>query len=120
MKLYGGLLSPFVMRAVLVARVKGIDLPVEMPADGIKSESFLQLNPLGRMPCLVDGDFVLPESAVIAEYLDEAHPGPKLLPEDVKERARVRLLARLVDLYVVPEAGALFNARANPGAVADA
>ena len=71
MKLYGGLLSPFVMRVVLTARAKGIELPVEMPEGGIKSDAFLALNPMGKMPCLVDGDFALPESSVIIDYLED-------------------------------------------------
>lgn len=120
MKILGGLLSPFVMRAALVARFKGHDLPVEMPEGGLKSEAYLALNPLGKMPCLVDGDFALPKSAVIAEYLDEVLPGPKLLPEEPKARARVRLLARAVDLYVAPPLTALFRAGDDPDAVAQA
>jgi glutathione S-transferase len=117
MKLYGGPLSPFVMRALLAARAKGLDLPTEMPEGGIKSQSFLKLNPMGKMPCLVDGDFALPESSVIIDYLDEAGSGAPLYPSDPKERARVRLLARMADLYLVPELTVLFRARENPDAV---
>jgi glutathione S-transferase len=117
MKLYGGLLSPFVMRAVLAARMKGHEIAVEMPEGGIKSEAYLALNPMGKMPCFVDGDFALPESAVIAEYLDETLSGPKLLPEDPKARAVVRLLARMTDLYLVPALTPIFRARENPEAV---
>ncbi|MFN3592014.1 MAG: glutathione S-transferase family protein [Thermaurantiacus sp.] len=117
MKLYGGLLSPFVMRAALVARMKGHDIPVEMPAEGIKSEAYLRLNPFGKMPTLVDGDFALPESAVIAEYLDEVLEGPKLLPSDPRVRARARLMARVADLYVAPALTPVFRAREAPDAV---
>jgi glutathione S-transferase len=72
---------------------------------------------MGKMPTLVDGTFALPESAVIAEYLDETLPGPRLLPDDPKARARVRLLARLADLYVAPALTPVFRARENPDAV---
>lgn len=117
MKILGGHLSPFVMRAALVARLKGVDIPVEMPADGIKTQAYLAMNPMGKMPTLVDGDFALPESAVIAEYLDEVLDGPRLLPEEPKARARDRLLARVADLYIVPNLVPIFRARENPGAV---
>lgn len=117
MKLLGGLLSPFVMRAALVARMKGHDIPVEMPADGIKSEAYLKLNPFGKMPTLVDGDLALPESAVIAEYLDEVLDGPSLLPADPRARARARLMARVVDLYLAPALTPVFRAREAPEAV---
>lgn len=117
MKLLGGLLSPFVMRAVLVGRFKGHEIPVEMPEGGLKSDAYLRLNPLGKMPTLLDGDFALPESAVIAEYLDEVLPGPSLLPGDAKARARARLLARVADLYLAPALTPVFRAREAPDAV---
>jgi glutathione S-transferase len=120
MKLLGGLLSPFVMRAALVARMKGHEIPVEMPEGGIKSEAYLARNPLGKMPTLVEGDFALPESAVIAEYLDEVLPGPKLLPDDPRARARARLLARVADLYLAPALTPIFRAREAPDAVPSA
>jgi glutathione S-transferase len=48
-------------------------------------------NPSGRVPVLEEGEFVLPESAVIMEYLDERYPEPPLLPLDPAERAFARL-----------------------------
>jgi glutathione S-transferase len=117
MKLYGGLLSPFVMRVVLAARAKGIDLPVEMPEGGIKSDAFLALNPMGKMPCLVDGDFALPESSVILDYVEETGGGAPIYPADPQERARVRLLCRMADIYIVPEVTHLFRGRDNPEGV---
>ena len=120
MKLYGLLLSPFVMRPVLVARAKGCDLPLEMPEGGIKSDAFLKMSPIAKMPLLHDGDFHLPESQVIAEYLDAALPGPKMISADPKVAARERLLCRLADVYIVPEFGGLFNGREKPEGVAPA
>ena len=48
-------------------------------------------NPTGRVPVLEDGEFVLPESAVINEYLNERYPEPSLLPADPAERALARV-----------------------------
>jgi glutathione S-transferase len=49
-------------------------------------------NPAGRVPVLEeDGGLVLPESAVIMEYLEERFPEPPLLPADPAERALARL-----------------------------
>ena len=120
MHIYGGALSPFVMRPVLAARAKGTDLSPEPFEGGIKSEAYLALSPLGKMPLLVDGDFALPESQVIAEYLDSVLPGPSLMPADAQAAARVRLIVRLADLNVVPHLGGLFRGRENPEGVAPA
>lgn len=120
MKLYGVHLSPFVMRPLLVARAKGHDLALEMPEGGIKSDSYLAMSPMAKMPLLVDGDFHLPESQVIAEYLDTVLDGPKTISNDPKIAARERLIVRIADVYIVPELGGLFNARENPDGLAPA
>jgi glutathione S-transferase len=49
------------------------------------------LNPSGKVPILDDG-FVLPESAVIMEYLDDRYPERPLLPESAQARALARKL----------------------------
>lgn len=50
---------------------------IEMPFDlsVLRSADYLGVHPLGRVPCLVDGDFRLFESGAIAEYLCERYPG---------------------------------------------
>ena len=120
MKLYGIHLSPFVMRPLLVARAKGHDLALDMPEGGIKSDAYLAMSPIAKMPLLHDGDFHLPESQVIAEYLDSTLSGPKTISEDPKVAARERLIVRIADVYIVPELGGLFNAREKPEGVAPA
>jgi glutathione S-transferase len=49
---------------------------IEMPFDlsVLRSADYLGVHPLGRVPCLVDGDFRLFESGAIAEYLCERYP----------------------------------------------
>jgi glutathione S-transferase len=108
MKLHGVLASPYVGRVVLFSRLKGIDLVPVMPEGGIKTEAFLAMNPIGKIPVLeVDGTYV-PESEVICEYLDDTHPGKGLVPTDALGRAAARLVSRIQDLYVMPHAVALF------------
>jgi len=48
-------------------------------------------NPLGKVPVIEEDAFVLPESAVIMEYLDERYPEPALLPADPAARGLARL-----------------------------
>jgi glutathione S-transferase len=54
------------------------------------------LNASGKVPVLDDG-FVLPESAVIMEYLEDAYPANPLLPGDPKRRAVARKSVFLFD-----------------------
>jgi glutathione S-transferase len=110
MKLYGSLVSPYVARAVLAARYKGLELvPEAPPGGGIKSAEYLALNPMGKMPALDVGGKCLAESMVIVEYIEDAHPQKPLLPQDPVERANARLLARIVDLYIAPQSGPFFR-----------
>lgn len=67
--------------------------------------------PHGRVPVLEEDGWVLPESAVIDEYLEERFPEPPLLPADPAERAGARLrIFRFDDLgtpyYAVRREGA--------------
>jgi glutathione S-transferase len=50
---------------------------------------FRSLNPAGKLPVLVDDDFVLTESVAIVVYLAEKYPRPRLLPDDARERAEL-------------------------------
>jgi glutathione S-transferase len=49
-------------------------------------------NPLGRVPALEEDTFVLAESAVIDEYLEDRYPEPALWPADPADRALGRML----------------------------
>lgn len=56
-----------------------------------KSEEFLSVSPMGKVPVVVaDGDSLY-ESNVVNQYLDEVFESPRLLPEDPKERAYARI-----------------------------
>ena len=54
------------------------------------------LNPTGRVPVL-DDSFVLPESLVIMEYLEERYPEHALFPPHPGERALARLAVHRFD-----------------------
>jgi glutathione S-transferase len=54
-----------------------------------KRPEFLRLNPAGKVPVLVDGDRVIPESAAIVLYLADKYPEKGLLPVDTDERVEV-------------------------------
>ena len=54
-----------------------------------RRQEYLALNPNGKVPCLVDGDFVLWESAAICRYLAVTYPDKGLLPTSAADQARV-------------------------------
>ncbi len=101
MKLYSADLSPYSARVRMQIYAKGIaDIAFEQPADwGLPK--FRERFPIGRVPVLdIDGD-TIPESGVIAEYLEEIYPEPSLLGTTPRETAHIRMLARLADIYII-------------------
>ncbi|MDB9696273.1 glutathione S-transferase N-terminal domain-containing protein, partial [Acinetobacter nosocomialis] len=67
-----------------------------------QSEDYLKLNRSALVPTLVDGDLTLSQSLSILEYLDEQYPETKLLPNDVKERAKIRAFAQAIACDIHP------------------
>lgn len=87
-------LCPYVQRAAIVAAEKGVPFERTYVDLAAKPDWFLLLSPTGKVPLLrvtdeAGAEHVLFESAAIAEYLDEAWPGP-LMPADPLGRARHR------------------------------
>ena len=75
----------------LVLAEKDIKADIQTLVPGSADEEFLQLNPHGMLPALVDRDLVLYDSRVIVDYLDERYPHPPFMPIDPVSRARTRL-----------------------------
>lgn len=114
MKLLNSPLSPFAARVRLA--IYAGSLPVELaPSNmwlptGQKSPDYLAINPIGKVPTLIlDDGSALPESDTIVEYLADAFPHAGLRPARPQDAARARLLARIVEHYVIaPGWGPLF------------
>jgi len=119
MKLYQTNLSPFPTRVRLLLYAKGLDVEMVRPpgfhSDGLEKGAYVEVNPMGRVPTLVlDDGWALPESEVICEYLEDAYPEPSLRPRDPKLRARMRLLSRISDIYMVKAMLPLWNVVVRP------
>jgi glutathione S-transferase len=86
-KIYGVHGSPFVRKVVVALDYKEIpyELVPQMPFSG--DRDYLKINPLGKVPTLVDGELTLGDSKVICRYLESAYPEPHLYPTGIAERA---------------------------------
>jgi glutathione S-transferase len=91
--LYDADRCPYCARVRIALAEKGVEYEtVEVDLDD-RPAWIYEKNPLGRVPVFEEDTFVLPESAVINEYLEERYPEPPLWPADAAERALGRLLA---------------------------
>jgi glutathione S-transferase len=114
MKLYNAALSPFAARCRIQLYAKKLPIELADPPGGLGSDGYRKLNPTGMVPALqLDDGEVLPESAVIGEFLEDRFPEPALRPADPAGRARMRLLVHFTDLYIVPPLVGLFK-QVNP------
>src|SRR5919201_318535 len=89
--LYDADRCPYCARVRIVLAEKGLEYETVAIDLSDRPPWLYEKNPLGRVPVLEEDGFVLPESAVIMEYLEERYPEPALLPADPAERALVRL-----------------------------
>ncbi len=76
-------------------------IPVNLGGEQFKPE-FLALNPLGRIPVLVDGDFRVIESRAILDYLEVKYPERSLLPTDAEMLAKVRMVQSVALTELLP------------------
>ncbi len=64
------------------------------------SDWFKAINPRGQVPALDDGGRIITESTVICEYLEDRYPtAVKLRPDDLADRAEMRVWTKWVDEY---------------------
>jgi maleylpyruvate isomerase len=106
--LYGYWRSSCSWRVRIALTFKALDYearPVHLTRDGGEqlADAHRQRNPLGQVPVLALADGrTLSQSMAILAYLEEQHPTPPLLPEDLWERACVRQVAEMINAGVQP------------------
>jgi glutathione S-transferase len=72
-----------------------------------KTPEYLKIHPFGQVPALDDEGFVIYDSTIINEYLEDEYPYPPLMPKDSEGRARARLMEDLRDNHFHPAMGQL-------------
>lgn len=109
MRLYYHPMSSSALRAVVTAAHLGT--PVELIVVNLQDPSsrkvLAEVNPNGKVPVLVDGDFTLWESRAIMQYLADLTPGQTIYPTDVRERADVNRWLFFCAQHLSPAAGVL-------------
>jgi glutathione S-transferase len=96
------------VRAALIE--KGLEFErviVDLSKREQKNSEYLKIHPFGTVPALDDEGFIVYDSTIINEYLEDEYPYPALMPKDSEGRARARLMEDLRDNHFNPAAGQL-------------
>lgn len=107
-KLYHYFRSSTSYRVRIALHLKGVEfesVPVNLLKGEQRAAGYLEINPLGGVPTLQDGDFTVSQSLAIIGYLDRMRPEPPLLPDDSREHA----FAQQVALCVAEDIHPLIN-----------
>jgi len=89
----------------IVLLEKGLEferINVDLTKREQKNPQYLQIHPLGQIPALDDEGFIVYDSTIINEYLEDEYPYPSLLPKDSEGRARARMLEDFRDSHFNP------------------
>jgi len=78
------------------------------PPGGYGSGKYKKIVPSGNLPALIDDGLQIADSEAIAEYLNEVHPEPPMLPDVPGKRAKVRERSRFHDTRLEPALRAVF------------
>jgi glutathione S-transferase len=108
MKLINLAHSPYAARVRILAYAKGLDLELVSPT-GLSTPEFKQFNILGKVPVLDTGEYLIPESIVIMDYLEDIYPEPAMRPADPQRRALMNIFYRFPDVYIQPVLLPLFR-----------
>ncbi|XP_021567499.1 maleylacetoacetate isomerase [Carlito syrichta] len=105
--LYSYFRSSCAWRVRSALALKGIDyetMPINLIKDGGQqfSAEFQALNPMKQVPVLKIDGITIGQSLAIIEYLDETRPTPRLLPQDPRKRASVRMISNLIASGIQP------------------
>jgi glutathione S-transferase len=82
---------------------------LDLPSGEHKKPEYLAINPVGKVPALIDGQTIVHDSTIINEYLEDKFPQTRpLLPHDPTVRARARAFEDYADAYLMPSLFKIF------------
>lgn len=111
-------------RKVRIALIeKGLEferINIDLTKREQKSPDYLKIHPFGQIPALDDEGFVVYDSTIINEYLEDEYPYPSLMPSDSEGRARARMMEDFRDAHFNPYFVHLIQESRKPEAERDA
>ena len=100
--LYDAARCPYCARARIMLAEKQIEFETTEIDLTDRPAWIYEKNSTGRVPVIEEDAWLLPESSVILEYLEERYPDPPLLPADPGDRALARVLIFRHDDFTKP------------------
>ena len=100
--LYGFDGSTYVRTVRMLLAEKGAQydqVPVHVLKGEPRQPEHLARHPFGKVPVVDHDGFRILETSAIAPYLDEVLPGPSFMPDNAKDRARMRMAIGIIDSY---------------------
>lgn len=95
--------------ALYEAGIRFTPRPMHVPRGESRTLEYRALNPMGKVPALVDGSTALWESNAINWYLAETHPEARLLPASPGGRASVQRWLFFQAGHVTPACMAVYR-----------
>ncbi|QDG79612.1 glutathione S-transferase family protein [Labrenzia sp. PHM005] len=100
--LYGAEYSVYVRAVRIALAEKGVSYhqtPIDIFNKAGVPDSYLDLQPFGKIPALRHAGFELFETTAILQYIDEAFEGPDLQPSSPQARARMAQILSILNSY---------------------
>ncbi len=118
LKLYGFPVSNYYNVVKTALLEKGLEFQEVLVYPGQGNE-YLEKSPMGKVPCLDTERGAFGESQVALDYLEEVYPEPALYPSEPFQRAKVRELMRIMELYLELPARRLYGEAFFGGRIGD-
>jgi glutathione S-transferase len=99
LKLHGMPVSNFYCIVKQALLEKGLSFE-EVQAMPNQEPAYLEKSPIGKIPVLETAAGCITETNVILDYLEDVYPQPNLFPTDPFERAKVRQMIKMSEMYL--------------------
>ena len=103
--------SPFVRKVRVVLEEKGIAYELNPVMPFGQTPEFKAMSPLGKIPVYEEDGFSVPDSSVIAQYVERKHPTPPLYPASDESFATALFIEEYADTKLIEVTAPVFVQR---------